>query len=258
MSYALITGASGGIGLSIAEELAKKGYNLLLVARSEDRLESIKTNLSKKYSIEVHWLGADLSSVGSHLELLNWITANDWRLTVLVNNAGYGLWKSVEKSSLDELQNIMQLNMNALVNICHSFIPTLKKNSPSFILNIASTASYQAVPYLSTYAATKAFVVLFSRGLRWELKESNVSVTTVSPGATSTGFIDRAEMGLLKEKAEKFSMTPEEVARISVAGMFAGKTEVIPGFANWISVKLTYLLPKQLVEKIALGLYKKK
>jgi short-subunit dehydrogenase len=245
MSYALITGASGGIGLSIAEELAKKGYNLLLVARSEDRLESIKTNLSKKYSIEVHWLGADLSSVGSHLELLNWITANDWRLTVLVNNAGYGLWKSVEKSSLDELQNMMQLNMNALVNICHSFIPTLKKNSPSFILNIASTASYQAVPYLSTYAATKAFVVLFSRGLRWELKESN-------------GFIDRAEMGLLKEKAEKFSMTPQEVARISVAGMFAGKTEVIPGFANWLSVKLTYLLPKLLVEKIALGLYKKK
>jgi uncharacterized protein len=258
MSYALITGASGGIGLSIAEELAKKGYNLLLVARSEDRLESIKTNLSKKYSIEVHWLGIDLSAGKPHIEILNWITTNEWRLTVLVNNAGYGLWKSVEKSSLDELQNMMELNMNALVNICHSFIPTLKKNSPSFILNIASTASYQAVPYLSTYAATKAFVVLFSRGLRWELNESNVSVTTVSPGATSTGFIDRAEMGPLKEKAEKFSMTPQEVARISVAGMFAGKTEVIPGFANWISVKLTYLLPKLLVEKIALGLYKKK
>lgn len=258
MSYALVTGASGGIGLSIAEELAKKGYNLLLVARSEERLESIKTDLSKKYSIEVHWLGIDLSSARSHLDLVNWIATNDWRLTVLVNNAGYGLWKSVEKSSLEELENLMQLNMNALVNICHSFIPILKKNSPSFILNIASTASYQAVPYLSTYAATKAFVVLFSRGLRWELKESNVSVTTVSPGATSTGFIDRAEMGLLKEKAEKFSMTPQEVARISVAGMFAGKTEVIPGFANWISVKLTYLLPKILVEKIALGLYKKK
>jgi uncharacterized protein len=257
MPYALVTGASGGIGLCIAEELAKKGYNLLLVARSIDLLEKIKTDLSVKYKVEIQWLGLDLSLPNSSIEVLNWIATNNWEVNVLVNNAGYGLWKSVEESSLAELQNMMQLNMIALVNITHSLIPTLKKNSPSYILNVASTASYQAVPYLSTYAATKAFVVLFSRGLRWELRQSNISVTAVSPGATTTGFIDRAGMDLLKEKAEKFSMTAQDVARISLDGMFAKKAEVIPGFANWLSVKMTYLIPKFIVEKIAFGLYKK-
>ncbi len=257
MSYALITGASGGIGLCLAEELAKKKYDLLVVARSKDKLEQIQEKLTSQYKVDVKWLSLDLSLNDSSIELVKWIDSNDFPVSILINNAGYGIWSSVEETTLPDLQNMMQLNMVSLVNTCHSIIPYLKKQSSSYILNVASTASYQAVPFLATYAATKSFVVLFSRGLRWELIKSSVSVTCLSPGATSTGFIDRAGMELLKDKAEKLSMTPEAVAKIAINEMFRKKAEVIPGFANWISVKLTYLLPKLLIEKIAYGLYKK-
>jgi short-subunit dehydrogenase len=150
---------------------------------------------------------------------------------------------------------MISLNVNTLAGLSHRMIPYLRKKTPSYILNVASTAAYQAVPTMTTYAATKAFVVLFSRGLRWELKGSGISVSCLSPGATSTGFIDRAGMEVLKERAEKFSMTPEAVARIAIRELFNGKAEIIPGFVNWISVKFTYFLPKYIVEKIAAGLY---
>jgi short-subunit dehydrogenase len=257
MHYALITGASGGIGLCLAKQLAQKGYNLLLIARSSDKLSQLKVSFAQQYGVDVHYLTLDISSNESHKEIIQWVSLNNWSVTILINNAGYGLWESVENASLEALQNMIQLNTTSLVNLCHSFIPILKKSSQSYIMNVASTASYQAVPYLSTYAATKAFVVLFSRGLKWELINSPISVTCLSPGATSTGFIDRAGMDKLKEKAEKLSMKPEEVAKIAINAMFNKKAEVIPGFTNWLSVKLTYLLPKLLVERVALALYKK-
>ena len=174
----------------------------------------------------------------------------------MINNAGYGIWGRVDSTSIESINNMMQLNMNVVANLCHALIPHLKKQRQSYILNVASTAAYQAVPTLTTYAATKAFVVLFTRGLRLELKDSPISVTCLSPGATSTNFIDRAGMESLKEKAEKFSMSAKEVAQIAIKGMFNKKAEVLPGFINWISVQLTYLMPKFIPEKIAAGLYK--
>jgi short-subunit dehydrogenase len=257
MPYALITGASGGIGLSLARDLAKRNFHLLLVARSDKKLRELSSSLSAEFRIQAHYLSLDLSLTESASILYEWVLANNWEVSILVNNAGYGLWESIEHSKLTELQNMMQLNMISLVNLCRLFIPILKKQPSSYILNVASTASYQAVPYLATYAATKSFVVLFSRGLRLELQNSAISVSCLSPGTTSTGFIDRAGMDALKEKAEKLSMDPELVAQIAIKGMFNKKAEIIPGFVNWISVKLIYLLPKKLIEKIALSLYKK-
>jgi uncharacterized protein len=146
--------------------------------------------------------------------------------------------------------------MISVANLSHAMLPELKKHSKSYILNVASTAAYQAVPTLATYAASKSFVILFTRGLRLELKGTSVSVTCLSPGATSTNFVDRAGMEAMKEKAEKFSMKPDLVAKIAIEGMFKGKAEILPGFVNWISVQLTYLMPKFIPEKIAEGLYK--
>mgnify|MGYP006347927339 FL=1 len=123
-------------------------------------------------------------------------------------------------------------------------------------MNVASTASYQAVPTFSVYAATKAFVVLFTRWLRYELRDTSVSVTCLSPGATATNFVDRARLQAIKERADKFSMRAEEVARIGIDGMLKGKPEIIPGFVNWFSSQLTGFVPKALTEKIAAGLYK--
>src|SRR5258708_5227023 len=232
MAFALINGASGGIGLSIAHELAKRKIDLLLVARSTEKLSSAKKEIEDKYKVRVEFLSLDLSLPGSASKVTNWVSENSYAVSILINNAGYGIWGSVEKAQWVQLSNMMQLNMITLVEICHALLPELKKNSKSYILNVASTAAYQAISTLATYAASKSFVVLFTRGLRKELRGSNISVTCLSPGATSTSFIDRAGMGVLKERAEKFSMSADQVAKIAVSGMFKEKAEIIPGFMN--------------------------
>jgi uncharacterized protein len=256
MPYALITGASSGIGLELAEQLAKKKIDLLLIARSEDKLKEICNKFQSIYQIKATYLSIDLSAHDAIPKVENWISKNSFAINILINNAGYGIWGRVDATARESLTNMMQLNMNVVATMCHALIPELKKHNQSYILNVASTAAYQAVPTLSTYAASKAFVVLFTRGLRLELKDSSVSVSCLSPGATSTNFIDRAGMNSLKEKAEKFSMSAKDVAQIAINGMFNKKAEILPGFVNWISVQLTYLMPKFIPERIAAGLYK--
>ena len=255
MAYAVVTGASGGIGRCLSQELATQKYDLLLIARSGEKLAAECRTLKSQYGIQASFLALDLSEKKSTDLIVQWIDQHQADVTVLVNNAGYGLWGEVEKADFAQLDNMIALNVTTLASLCYRMIPYLRKKTPSYILNVASTAAYQAVPTMTTYAATKAFVVLFSRGLRWELKGSGISVSCLSPGATSTGFIDRAGLEALKERAEKFSMKPEAVAKIAIRGLFKGKAEIIPGFVNWISVKMTYFLPKYLIEKIAAGLY---
>jgi len=142
------------------------------------------------------------------------------------------------------------------VKLCKLFLPALRLQPKAYILNIASSAAYQAVPCLSLYAATKAFLLSFSRGLRQELRQSNVSVTCISPGSTDTDFSKRAQIGIKGLKAaEKINMTPEAVARIAVKSMFAGKTEVITGAINKLGAFLVWLSPKSLVERTAMKIY---
>jgi hypothetical protein len=258
MAFALLTGASGGIGLAMAHELARKKHDLLLVARSKDKLSSAAKAIADQYKIRVEYLSLDLSLPNSATTLFDWVKKNSYPVDILINNAGYGIWGSVEKTPMAQLNNLMQLNIITLAEICQVMLPELRTHKQSFLLNVASTAAYQAVPTLATYAASKSFVVLFTRGLRKELRGSSISVSCLSPGATSTNFIDRAGMDSLKERAEKFSMTAEEVAKIAIRGMFKGKAEIIPGFVNWLSVQFTYLLPKSIPENIAEGLYKTK
>jgi len=256
MAFALITGGSGGIGLSIARELARQKHDVLLVARSTEQLSKHCEEIRKEFNVKANFLSLDLSAPDAHVSVKNWLDQNKFPIDILVNNAGYAVWSPVEKSTLQELTNMMQLNMNTLVNLCSVLLPELKKQPKSFILNVASTTAYQAIPTMATYAASKAFVVLFTRGLRKELKDSSVSVSCLSPGTTSTGFMDRAGMQALKETADKFSMSPEAVAKTAIAGMLKGKAEIIPGFINWFSVQLTYFVPKSITEKVAEGLYK--
>lgn len=254
--YALITGASGGIGYYFAHELARKKQNVLLVARSEEKLRELKSQLIDQYQIQCDYVAMDLSVPGAAEKLFDWCSSKKYEINVLINNAGYGLFGYFQSQDVSEVKNMMQLNMNALMELCHIFLPMLKTQPKAYIMNVASTASYQAVPTLTVYAATKAFVVLFTRGLRYELKNTTVSVSCLSPGATSTNFIDRARLQAIKERADKFSMSAEAVARIGIDGMLKGKAEIIPGFVNWFSSQLTGFVPKMLTEKIAAGLYK--
>lgn len=254
--YALVTGGSKGIGKCIAEELAKKKYNLILVARNEVELKNSAEQFSKQYEIVCDYLPMDLSEAGASNKLYLFCMEKKYDLNVLVNNAGYGLSGLFDGYTLEQHQKMMQVNMNTLVELCYLFLPRLKAQSQAYILNIASTAAYQSVPGLNLYAASKAFVLSFSRGLKFELKKTSVSVTCISPGGTDTNFSNRAKVSAKAVKAgEKVNMTPEAVARISVDAMFAQKTEAITGFVNKLGTFMVWLLPKALTEKVAAGLY---
>lgn len=256
MSFALITGASKGIGKSIALQLAANKKDLLLIARSEQQLQELATDVQKKYGIKAYYLSMDLSRQEASRHVFNWCSENGYDVDMLINNAGYGLSGSFERYTLEEHVNMMQLNMNVVVEMTYLFLPQLKKQPKAYILNIASSAAYQAIPYLSLYAASKSFVLQFSRGLHHELKKTNVSVTCVNPGATDTAFVDRANVGTKGlELAKKFNMRPDEVAKIALDGMYKGKTEVITGFLNKLGAALAWLLPKKTIEKASAKIY---
>ena len=256
MPRALITGASKGIGKAIAIELAKKKYDLILVARSEKILQTISKEIATKYGVKADFKAIDLSEIGAATKLFDWCTAQKYQISMLVNNAGYGLSGKFESYDSTENFSMMQLNMITPVQLCQAFLPLLKTQPKAYIMNIASSTAYQAIPNMSLYAATKVFILRFSRGLKLELSSTNVSVTVVSPGSTDTEFVDRANINQKALKAaQKVNMTAEAVAKIAVAGTLAGKTEVITGLINKLGAFAAWLLPDSLMEKTAGGIY---
>ncbi|QHS59312.1 SDR family NAD(P)-dependent oxidoreductase [Chitinophaga agri] len=256
MTYALITGASKGIGLSMAHNLASRKYNLLLIARSEQELAAAAATLSAQYQVKVAWLAIDLSRPDSSLQVAEWCKAEQYPISILINNAGYAVWGNFEDRSLEDHQQMIRVNAETPVALCHHLLPILRQQPQSYILNVSSTAAYQAVSTLTLYAASKSFMLLFSRGLRQELKDTNVAVCCLCPGPVKTNFIDRAGMQAIKETADKYGMTPDEVAAAAIKGMFRKKAEMIPGFTNVLTAFLTRIVPKGLVENIAANLYK--
>ncbi|MDQ3279047.1 MAG: SDR family oxidoreductase [Bacteroidota bacterium] len=256
MPYALITGASKGIGKVIAFEMAAKGYDLAIVARSEDLLQQVSEEIKAKYKVKVSYLATDLSNSQAARDVFQWASQNNFDTTVLVNNAGYGLSGAFESYPLEQHLNMLQVNCTTLVQLTYLFLPQLKKQKQAYIMNIASSAAYQAVPYLSLYAGSKAMVLFFTRGLRHELRKTSVSVTCISPGATDTEFNTRAKVGPKAMKAaEKVIMTPEQVGKVAVDSMFKKKAEVVVGVMNKLGSFLSWLLPKKLVETTTANLY---
>jgi short-subunit dehydrogenase len=248
-SYAIVTGASKGIGKEMAILLAKRGYKLILIARSTTELEELAAELPG----EALYFTIDLSEAGAAKKVAEF--CKNLPVSILVNNAGYGLWGNFEENNIGQQLNMLQLNINAVIELTYYLLPQLKKQ-PSYILNVSSTAAYQAVPTLALYAASKAFILSFSRALRIELK-GTVSVSCLCPGPTDTGFAKRAGMDSLAELAEKFNMWPNEVAKRGVEGMFNQKAEIIPGFLNKLSATGSRYINKSLIERITAGLYKK-
>jgi uncharacterized protein len=256
MPFALITGASKGIGKSIAEALAARGYDLLLVARSSDLLEKVSAEIHSATNRNCQWLAQDLALDQAAETVYDWCYKNQFEVSVLVNNAGYGLSGSFEKYSPQEHADMLHLNIITLTKLTRLFLPGLLKQPAGFILNISSSASYQAVPFLSAYAASKSYVLNFSRGIYQELKKTSVSVTCVCPGPTETNFVKRANIGSKGQKAaERFNMSPQTVAHIAVESLFRRKPEVITGGMNKLSAFFAWLLPKFVVEGIAKKLY---
>jgi uncharacterized protein len=256
MSYALVTGASKGIGRAIATSLAKKNCNLILIARSQDLLEQLALELKEQYHIKVETFTINLCLPDAADQILAWCRQNNFTIHILVNNAGYGLAGVFENHDWPRHKDLMTVNMNMPVQMIHTFLPMLRQQPQSYILNIVSTTAYQAMPKLALYAASKSFLLSFSRALQFELKNTSVSVTAVSPGSTDTNFVQSAEMGPKAAKnAAKFNMSAEAVADLAVTAMFAKKVETITGFTNKLAAFMARILPKRFIEKTAAGFY---
>lgn len=258
---ALVTGASKGIGKALAQELAGRGYDLLMVARNPEELSQAADEISGKFGVQALSYSADLSEPSQVNQLIqDVISQHAQSLRILVNNAGYGMWGWFQNLPLEAQFRMMQVNVHTPVALSHALLPVLHRNGPSYILNISSSTAYQALPTMTVYAASKAFMVQFSRGLRHECDRQglNVKVTCVSPGATKTYFIDRAGMEPLRKMAEAVGMTPEAVARIAIRAMFQGKMEVVPGGLNKLGAALARYLPKKAAENVAGNVYVRK
>ena len=255
MKGAIVTGASKGLGKSFAHLLAARGYNLLLVARSEKLLQEEAGAIQKQFGVNVSILALDLNESNSVNEIVSWCAKNSFKPSVLINNAGYACWGFFDKLEIKSQQQMMQVNMSTLVNLTHALLPVLKEQTQSYILNVASTAAFQAVPTMTLYAASKAFVRSFTRGLRFELRGTPVSVTCLCPGPVATNFIQQAGMEAMQETAKKFEMSPDVVALKGLRAMFNKKSECVPGIINYLTVKASGILPDALLEKIAANLY---
>ncbi len=258
MSYALITGASKGIGKSLAQSLALRKFDLLLVARSASLLQQLAGELSATCGVQAHTLSLDLTDPGAVNEVMRWVESGRYEVSVLVNNAGYGLWGNFRDRGPEEINQMLQLNMQTLVNLTYRMIPLLSRQPQSHILNVGSMAGYQAMPTFSLYAASKAFVNTFTRGLSWELRGSPIQVTLLAPGSVRTNFVQRSGMDHLERINHRTAMDPGPLAEEAIRAMLQGKREVMPGFVNRFYVFLIRLLPKSLIEKSVWSIYRKK
>lgn len=251
MTTALITGASGGIGLELAKRFAADKHNLVLVARSSDKLEAIKVELEEKFGIQVHVFIADLSKSDAANTLMSAIQASDLHIDYLINNAGFGTFGLFQNSTLESTVEMMRLNMESLTALTHLVLPAMVQRKSGRILNIASTAAFQPGPLMAVYFATKAYVLRFSEALANELNGSGVTVTVYCPAATASGFQAAAKMEESKLVKNKKLDTAEDVAKAAYQAMMLGKTTVIHGYLNAILAKSAGLFPSSWAAKIA-------
>lgn len=248
---ALITGASSGIGRALAENFAEHGYDIVVAARSVDKLEAISGELRKWFAITAHVIAADLETAGGAAELHAEVKRRGLTLSALANNAGYGTFGEFKDMRLDSQLGMMQLNMTSLVALSHLFLPDLLATKGK-MLNTASTAAFQPGPYMAVYYATKAFVLSFSEALAAELAETGVTVTALCPGPTASGFQDKAAMHHSAMVKGKRLPTSEEVACKGFQAMQRGHRVYVPGLKNWILAQLPRFSPRWLVTKIVI------
>lgn len=242
-SWALVTGASSGIGAEFARLLAAQGYPLLLSARRADRLEALAEELRASHQTEVRLLVADLSVPGAAEALWAEVEQLGLPISVLVNNAGFGDHGPFAESEWERMQAMIQLNITALTALTRFALPAMRSRRQGHILNVASVAAFQPGPGMAVYFATKAYVLSFTEALWSELQGTGVVATTLCPGPTESEFFDAARMGD-KSMARRKLPTSREVAALGLRALFAGKRTVIHGVGNWILAASNRLAPR--------------
>lgn len=247
---ALITGASFGIGQELARIFARENHNLVLVARSADKLRQLASELEKAHGTRSLILASDLTEPGSPAYLLDQTTRADIQVDVLVNNAGFGQYGMFAESDLEECLRQIQLNVTTLTHLTRLYLPGMIERKSGRILNVASTAAFQPGPLMAVYFATKAYVLHLSEALANELHGTGVTVTCLCPGPTATEFHKRANA--TGQRLLKFgAMDPRTVAEDGYRALMAGKPVVISGFKNWLVAQSVRFSPRRMVTAIA-------
>jgi len=247
---ALITGASNGIGLELAQIHAAKGDNLVLVARSLDKLQALKSQLETAHAISVHIIGKDLSQVNAAQEVFDQLQEQQITVDYLINNAGFGDFGFFVNTSWEKQEQMLQLNIIALTQFTKLFIQQMVANKGGKIMNVASTAAFQPGPMMAVYFATKAYVLSFSEAIHNEMTGLGVSVTALCPGATESGFQEAAAMQNSKLVKGKKLPTSKKVAEYGYNAMMQGKSVAIHGTLNYIMANSIRLMPRSWVVKI--------
>jgi hypothetical protein len=253
--WALVTGASAGIGKALAEELAAGGTNLVLTARRRERLEDLARTLSTAHKIRAEIFVADLAKPAAPAEILAFTRAKNIQVDLLINNAGFGAYGEFSTSDVSRQLEMVQVNCAAVVQLTHLFLPAMIERRSGDILILASTASFQAVPYITTYAATKAFDLSFAEGLAEELKPHGIRVCALCPGSTESEFREVASQSNVPA-ANTRSETAEKVARTGLKALAAGKSYVISGAGNYLGAHAQRLVPRRVVTSIAAKMFR--
>ncbi len=259
---ALITGASAGIGREFARQLAPVAHTLILVARREDLLEELETQLraSGGPGLNIFTRKCDLAVAKQRQELVKWLSDNDFPVNLLINNAGLGDVGNFASAEWGRINSQLQVNIHALTYLTHALLPVLRAQPQAAILNVSSTASYLPIPNFAVYAATKAYVTSFSEAIRHELLDTSVSVTALCPGPVETEFGDVA-----RREGEEFDLAPdsfyvsvEKVATDALRGVLLNRARVIPGWQVAVVITILGLLPIPILRFLfRLGLAKK-
>lgn len=258
MSFALITGASSGIGLELAKLMAQKGHNLFLVARSGNILQTLKAEWEKQYVIKVEFLALDLSVDGATRELHQHCKTHGITVDYLVNNAGFGDYGAVDASKLDTYENMLRLNIMALTALTSLFVTDMRQRGRGRILNIGSLLAFMSVPNMAVYAATKAYVMHFTEALNHELRGTGVTATALNPGLTETGFVGTAGMGTARV-LQLGAMSANTVAKVGYDAMMAGRLNAVPGWKNRLSAFASTTTPsREILLRIAASIFKER
>jgi short-subunit dehydrogenase len=250
---ALVTGASSGIGAAFARALHRQGERLVLVARRSDRLEALAAELGGRHEV----IAADLAAPGAAGRLLEAVESRGLAVDLLVNNAGLGHTKAFADQPIEAVRSMLDLNVRALTELTHAVLPGMRSRGRGRIVNVASNAAFQPVPYLTVYAATKAYVLSFTEGLAEELRGSGIEVQALCPGVTATEFLEVAgtHHGLLVNRLPM--MTAEQVVRASLDGLGRRRLRVVVGLPNRLLGFLTQrLAPRGLARRVAARLYR--
>jgi short-subunit dehydrogenase len=244
--YALVAGGSKGIGYAIAEALAKRKFNLILIARHQDALSLAKEKLESQYKIHVELLRLDLAYETTADSIAKWCINRNIRLKMLCNVAGFGGSRDYLLLPLDSLRYMVRLNIESCMALSLTLLPLLEKNAPSYILNVASTAGFAPIPVKNMYSATKSAVIFFSYALRNQLKKKHISVSCLSPGPVFTKpEIEKDTKQKLGWFGVKMAVSPKKVGEIAVHKTLRGKMMIVPGTLSKISSFFIRILPRK-------------